>query len=142
LALPPVEDWLALPLGDSEDFAGVGGDHSLIALRFEGAAVKDGAGEAQTLLSAFDPGTQAALWIGLRGVDQRLTVTIAPEPRRSPAIGTARPSRRANRSTFGSRYIPAWVRAACFTPRARETRGHRSPAHLRGARSGWFGPRG
>ena len=38
----------------------------------------------QTLLSAFRPGVQAPLWIGLRGPEQKLTVVIGPEARRSP----------------------------------------------------------
>jgi hypothetical protein len=36
------------------------------------------------LLSAFQPGFQASVWIGLRGPQQRLTVTMAPEAHRSP----------------------------------------------------------
>ena len=85
LTLPPIVSWRALPLGESETVASIDADHPVMALRFVGVGATDGSGEAQTLLSAFDPGSQAALWIGLRGVDQRLTVTIAPEPRRSPA---------------------------------------------------------
>lgn len=85
LVLPPIESWQTLPLGESETVASIDTVHSIIALRVSGVAATDGAGEAQTLLSAFDLGSQAALWIGLRGVDQRLTITIAPEPQRSPA---------------------------------------------------------
>jgi hypothetical protein len=35
-------------------------------------------------LSADRSGLQPSLWIGLRGVDQRLAVILGPEPRRSP----------------------------------------------------------
>ncbi len=43
------------------------------ALRFTGRAAAAGDGSAQTLLSAFRPDLQMPLWIGLRGIDQRLT---------------------------------------------------------------------
>ncbi|MDB5403875.1 MAG: hypothetical protein JWQ55_5893, partial [Rhodopila sp.] len=36
------------------------------------------------MVSAFQPGIQPRLWIGLRGPEQRLTVILGPEPRRSP----------------------------------------------------------
>jgi Calcineurin-like phosphoesterase len=56
----------------------------IVAFRFTGWAAPRNTSTAQTLLSAFQPGIQAALWIGLRGPEQRLTVIIGPEPRRSP----------------------------------------------------------
>jgi hypothetical protein len=55
-----------------------------VAFRFTGRAAPCPTTVAQTLISAFEPGTLAPLWIGLRGGDQRLTVTIGPVPRRSP----------------------------------------------------------
>jgi hypothetical protein len=56
----------------------------MIAFRFTGQAAGEGVGTAQTILSAYSPGIQAPLWIGLAGPDQRLTVIVGPEPRRSP----------------------------------------------------------
>jgi hypothetical protein len=56
----------------------------LVAFRFTGQAAPDGTSVAQTLVSAYQPGALACLWVGLRGRDQRLTVTIGPEPHRSP----------------------------------------------------------
>jgi hypothetical protein len=57
---------------------------AMIAFRFTGHAAPCGTSGVQTLLAAFDLGVLAPLWIGLRGRDQRLTVTMGPIPRRSP----------------------------------------------------------
>ena len=64
----------------------VGGpyDDRILGLRFTGCAAAAGDGSPQTLLSAFRPDLQMPLWIGLRGIDQRLTVIVGPEARRSP----------------------------------------------------------
>ncbi|MGZ5905625.1 MAG: metallophosphoesterase family protein, partial [Reyranella sp.] len=85
LHLPDVAQWRELPAGESEALL-VGGPHAdrIVALRFTGRAAPAGDGSAQTLLSAFRPDLPAPLWIGLRGVAQRLTVIVGPEPRRSP----------------------------------------------------------
>jgi hypothetical protein len=56
----------------------------IVAFRCRGHTAADGIGAAQTLLSAFQPGVSAPLWIGLRGIEQRLTVIIGPELHRSP----------------------------------------------------------
>jgi hypothetical protein len=85
LHLPPFDRWRALPAGES--CAGITGEPATdrtIAFRFIGTAAADGTSRPQTLLSAFQPGFQASAWIGLRGSQQRLTVTMAPEPHRSP----------------------------------------------------------
>jgi hypothetical protein len=77
--------WRVLPSGEHQ--APVKGRlHSgrALVLRFAGGSAMDGTGTAQTLMSAFEPGVMARLWIGLCGPEQRLTVTIASEPRRSP----------------------------------------------------------
>ena len=77
LPVPPVEQWQAL--GE----AGVGKDE-IVAFRFTGDAAAAGTSTIQTLLSAFQPGVRAPLWIGLSGPAQRLTVILEPEPGRSP----------------------------------------------------------
>ena len=83
LALPPQDRWQPLPPGESEaPFTGK--TDRIVAFRFAGRAVRGGSGPAQTLLSAFRPGVQAPLWIGLRGPEQKLTVILGPEPGRSP----------------------------------------------------------
>lgn len=85
LRLPPVADWRPLAAGTSTSpFAGPPRDDRIVALRFKGKAAPAGDGTAQTLLAAFEPGAPAALWIGLRGGEQRLTVIVGPEARRSP----------------------------------------------------------
>jgi hypothetical protein len=57
---------------------------AMIAFHVTGHAAPCGTSGVQTLLAAFDPGVLAPLWIGLRGRDQRLTLTLGPTPRRSP----------------------------------------------------------
>jgi hypothetical protein len=83
--LPPDRQWHALPAGEhTAPITDQPGTDRIIAFRFRGQAAEAGASMAQTLLSAFSPGIQAPLWIGLRGPEQRLTVIVGPEPRRSP----------------------------------------------------------
>jgi hypothetical protein len=85
IAEPPDERWRALLIGESEAPIVQGPDaERIVALHFTGQAAPEGAGAAQTLLSAFQRGVQAQLWIGLRGHRQELTVIIGPEPHRSP----------------------------------------------------------
>ena len=115
LPLADVTEWRTLPAGVGEAPL-VGGpyDDRILGLRFTGRAAAAGDGSAQTLLSAFRPDLQMPLWIGLRGIDQRLSVIVGPEARRSPHYWMARPSRRARRSTSNSSFTQAWARAACF----------------------------
>ena len=80
---PPVETWATVPPGESSSPI-VGRLEQPTVFRFIGRAGPAGTSVAQTLLCAFDPAVLAPLWIGLRGSDQRLTVTLALEPRRSP----------------------------------------------------------
>jgi hypothetical protein len=83
--VPTVEHWQPLSPGESlAPITGRLGDSDMIAFRFTGQAAGEGVGTAQTLLSAFTPGIQAPLWIGLVGPEQRLTVIVGPESRRSP----------------------------------------------------------
>ena len=56
-----------------------------MAWRFRGTAAADGGGRPQTLVATVPEGTALpAVWVGLTGTAQRLTVTIGPEPGRSP----------------------------------------------------------
>ncbi len=85
LRLPPVGQWRPLPLGESvAPCTGEPVGDRIVALRFTGRAAPAGDGSAQTLLAAGQPGLLPPLWIGLRGADQRLTVIVGPQPRRSP----------------------------------------------------------
>ena len=84
LMLPPSEAWRALPLGETAALVTGRRDDRVVAFRFTGRTAGEGNGTAQTLVSAFQPGSQAALWIGLRGMEQRLTVILGPERQRSP----------------------------------------------------------
>jgi hypothetical protein len=82
--LPPDEMWRAIPIG--EIGAMVTGGDRVVSFRFWGRTASDHVGAAQTLLSAFDIGVLAPLWIGLCGPEQVLTVIIGPETGRSPHI--------------------------------------------------------
>jgi hypothetical protein len=85
LLLPPLVQWRRLPRGEQAALlCERAGADRVVALRFSGRSAGDAVGSPQTLLSAFDPGVLGPLWIGLRGLDQRLTVVIGPEARRSP----------------------------------------------------------
>jgi hypothetical protein len=55
-----------------------------IELRFSGQAAIAGEGGMQTLLSTQRAGEMSAIWIGLRGEEQRLTVIVHSSPGRSP----------------------------------------------------------
>lgn len=85
LQLADVSQWGVLKAGVSAAaLAGGPYDDRLLSLRITGRAAAAGDGSAQTLLSAFRPDGQTPLWIGLRGIDQRLTVVVGFQARRSP----------------------------------------------------------
>lgn len=88
LRLPPSSTWLALDPGEQATPIRGGASPDLAPLvgwHFTGCAAPEGTSAPQTLLAAWAPGSALApLWIGLRGGDQRLTVTLAPQAGRSP----------------------------------------------------------
>jgi hypothetical protein len=85
LELPQDHCWRMLHAGVHDaPVAGRLDAGAMVAFHFTGHAAPGGTSGVQTLLAAFGPGVLAPLWIGLRGRDQRLTLTIAPIPRRSP----------------------------------------------------------
>jgi Calcineurin-like phosphoesterase len=87
LALPPDRQWRALSAGENDtEVASAPAAERMVAFRFTGDAAPEGTSRPQTLLAAFRPGVLASVWIGLRGPQQRLTVTIGPEPHRSPHL--------------------------------------------------------
>jgi hypothetical protein len=70
----------------------------VVLWRFRGDAGAPTSGVAETLLEAWSPGPALApLWVGLTGPTRKLTVSLAPEPGRSPhwwfgpALGVDRP---------------------------------------------------
>ncbi len=84
-SLPLFAEWRKLPLGEiAAPITDGAGATRIVGLRFTGRSAPEGSGTAQTLVSAFRAGVLAPLWIGLRGPEQRLTVVIGPEARRSP----------------------------------------------------------
>ncbi|MEM7131813.1 MAG: hypothetical protein AAF702_36200 [Chloroflexota bacterium] len=64
-------------------------DPNLICWRFSGVCSAEATGTRQTLLSAWNEGTGLApLWIGLAGIENRLSILLAPTPGRSPHLWT------------------------------------------------------
>lgn len=85
LHLPEVERWQDLVAGEhAAPFSNDPSANRIAAFRFVGHCAPAGDGSPQTLVTAFQPGVLPALWIGLGGPEQRLTVIIGREPRRSP----------------------------------------------------------
>ncbi|MDR6292728.1 hypothetical protein E9232_005268 [Inquilinus ginsengisoli] len=85
--LPPIPNdaWRILPMGESAAPLSGGLDPGrFVTFRLTGRAAPAGTSAAQTLVAAFDPGSLAPLWIGLRGPRQVLTVILGREPGRSP----------------------------------------------------------
>lgn len=88
--LPSSETWQSLALGTSPaPVSGVypaSGPARLAALQWCGIAASSG-GEPQTLLAGWNDGPALpALWIGLTGLDNQLSVLIAPQEGRSPHL--------------------------------------------------------
>lgn len=87
-SLPPAESWQALPRGEMDaPFTGRIAAHPqprLVALRMCGRAAREHAA-AQTLFAAQAEGQLPAIWVGLRGPEQRLCVILAAAPGRSPS---------------------------------------------------------
>lgn len=86
--LPPSAEWdspaessSAVSIGSNP--AGHGG--GLIAWRMAGTVRAEEHGSRQTLVATVpDEGALPSVWIGLTGVEQRLTVLLGPSPGRSP----------------------------------------------------------
>ena len=108
----------------------------IVALRFAGQA-SVGVSAMQTLLTAFDPGAQPRLWIGLRGAEQKLTV-IDRRASRAVAriIGTVLPSSQARSSTSSFSSTLAWDRAGSCAAWTMTIAGHRLPPRHPGEPSG------
>jgi hypothetical protein len=87
LRLPPADQWMKLPAGRSAaPVRGAGCADRIVAFRFAGRAAPPGTSAAQTLLAASDPGLLPALWIGMRGPQQKLTVLLGAQAGRSPHL--------------------------------------------------------
>lgn len=85
LRLPAVDQWQKLATGElAAPFSGSPSTDRIAAFRFTGRTAPAGGGSPQTLMTAFQPGLLPALWVGLGGPEQRLTVIVGREPRRSP----------------------------------------------------------
>lgn len=84
VVLPAADRWIRLTAGAQPALlSGPASAERLLALRVSGIAASEG-GPAQTLFATREPPALPALWIGLRGAEQRLTAILSPEPGRSP----------------------------------------------------------
>jgi hypothetical protein len=78
--------WRELPLGETEAlFSGPVQSGRRIELRLTGQSAKTDTASAQTIFTAFAPGSIAPFWLGLRGPKQTLTVIVGRDPGRSPS---------------------------------------------------------
>jgi hypothetical protein len=78
--------WRELPLGDVDaPFSGRMQSGRRITLRLEGQSAVTDVASAQTIFTAFAPGSIAPFWLGFRGPKQTLTAIVGREPGRSPS---------------------------------------------------------
>jgi hypothetical protein len=78
--------WRELPPGETEAlFCGPVQSGHRIELRFAGQCAKTDIASAQTIFTAFAPGSIAPFWLGLRGPKQTLTIIVGRDPGRSPS---------------------------------------------------------
>lgn len=83
---PVSGQWAQLPLGEAKAlFSGPMRSGRSIELRLTGQGATIDAAPAQTLFTAFGPGSIAPFWLGLRGPAQTLTMIVGRDPGRSPA---------------------------------------------------------
>jgi hypothetical protein len=77
--------WRELPPGDVEArFSGEVKSGRRIELRLVGQSAAADVATAQTIFTAFEPGSIAPFWLGLRGPRQTLTAIVGRQPGRSP----------------------------------------------------------
>ena len=83
--VPSLNDWKVLPAGDFA--ARCPKKPPFITWRFTGRLGYDNKGQPQTLLSCWDEGTSPSMiWMGCRGMDQRIAVLMRHTPGRSPHL--------------------------------------------------------
>jgi hypothetical protein len=86
LPSPDPARWRELPLGEAEAlFYGHVRSGRTIVLRLAGQSATTDTASAQTVFTAFAPGSIAPFWLGLRGPKQTLTVIVGRDPGRSPS---------------------------------------------------------
>lgn len=83
---PDPARWRQLPRGEAEAmFTGRVQSGCRIELRLTGQTATADVASAQTILTAFAPGSLAPFWLGLRGPKQTLTAIVGRDPGRSPS---------------------------------------------------------
>ncbi len=86
LPSPNPARWRQLPLGEAEAmFSGRVQSGCRIELRLAGQSAATDVEPAQTIFTAFAPGSIAPFWLGLRGPRQTLTIMVGGDPGRSPS---------------------------------------------------------
>lgn len=83
---PDPAKWRKLSLGEAEaPFSGCVESGQRIELRLVGQSAATNVASAQTIFTAFAPGSIAPFWLGLRGPKQTLTAIVGRDPGRSPS---------------------------------------------------------
>lgn len=83
---PDPARWIELPRGDVEaPFSGRMPSGCRIEFRLAGQTATSDTAPAQTILTAFAPGSIPPFWLGLRGPGQTLTIIVGRDPGRSPS---------------------------------------------------------
>ncbi|WP_441235061.1 metallophosphoesterase family protein [Bradyrhizobium sp. 930_D9_N1_4] len=86
LPSPDPASWRQLPSGEVEAmFSGHLPSGRRIELRLSGQSATTDVASAQTIFTAFSPGSIAPFWLGLRGPKQTLTAIVGRDPGRSPS---------------------------------------------------------
>ena len=86
LGLADASQGQELPPGETDAlFSGHLQGGRIAELRLKGRTPTADVATAQTIFSAFSPGSIAALWLGLRGPTKTLTLIVRREPGRSPS---------------------------------------------------------
>jgi len=85
-ALADAVQWQELPPGETDAlFSGRLKDSRIAELKLKGRIANVDVTTAQTIFSAFSAGSIEAIWLGVRGPEQTLTVIVHRKPGRSPS---------------------------------------------------------
>ena len=82
---PDPARWRQLPSGQTEAFGSPLQSGFRVELRLAGQSAATGVASAQTIFTAFAPGSIAPFWLGFRGPKQTLTIIVGRDPGRSPS---------------------------------------------------------
>jgi len=142
-ALADAVQWQELPPGETDAlFSGRLKDSRIAELKLKGRIANVDVTTAQTIFSAFSAGSIEAIWLGVRGPEQTLTVIVHRKPGRSPSYWQG-PDLAANENfDIHVAFPPTWGPAVCSIATTTIPNGHRLGPQLRPGWNGWTGRRG